>query len=176
MGINKQFIILLSLIVICFGYREPVPIEVNGNLFFSNSYLSDFLNRKQSRNIVTAIQKILRLYNNAGYPFCRIIPEIVQEDSSLTRIILNINEGDRVTINDYVYVSTGRTLPGALKRFAGGKTDILFSLRTVDYMRQKFRETGIFESITDNIVRQDDRHYLRFDLVERQSDFISLLG
>ncbi|OGC41990.1 hypothetical protein A2Y85_06940 [candidate division WOR-3 bacterium RBG_13_43_14] len=172
-----QFYIISALLIAAIaGNTESVLIEAEGNNFFSDNYLSGFLNRKRHRDIESVIQKILYLYNNTGYPFCRVEPEVVRETSESTKIILHIHEGAHVTITDYLYSSTGRTSDRILKKFAGGKTNSPFSLRIVNNIKNKLLRTGIFEKIVENIVQQEDRYYLRVDIQERKSDFISLLG
>ncbi len=170
------YIIFASLIAMIASHADPVVIETSGNIFFSDQYLSGFLHRKRKLNIESVIDKIINLYNNAGYPFCRIEPEIIREINAPAKIILNINEGNQVVICDYLYNSTGRTSSRILKRFAGGRINIPFSLRRVNEIKNKLLRTDIFEKVVENIVHQDDRYYLRFDLQEKKSDYISLLG
>ncbi len=168
--------VLIVLIAALSGHAGSLSVEITGNRVYSDDYLSGLLNRRGHQNIETVIRKIIYLYNNSGYPFCRIKPEIVHGIGLTTRVILHVNEGDFVMISDYLYRSGGRTSARALKRYVRGKTNTAFSLHTVNAIRDKLLDTGIFEKIVENIVRQDYRYYLQFSLQERRSDYMSLLG
>src|SRR4030042_4650383 len=114
----KFYIISALLIATIAGYSEPVLIEAEGNNFFSDNYLSGFLNRKRHQDIESVIQKILYLYNNTGYPFCRVEPEIVRETSTPTKIILHIREVPHLELTVYLYRITAPTSDRILKKFA----------------------------------------------------------
>lgn len=116
------------------------------------------------------------MYNNAGFPFCRIAPSIVAGDDGMTKIVLSIEEGERVVIEDTYFKTDGRTDPGAAKRIANLRRGDYFTRREVEIAKKRLMSTGAFRSLAENIVISAGRHYLLLSAQETQSDLLMLNG
>jgi outer membrane protein assembly factor BamA len=154
-----------------------MTVEINGNFFFSPQYLlndTPSINTKQDAERL--ISDILNKYNNAGFPFCRISPEIIRNDDASARMILTIEEGKRVIIEDLFINTKARTNVGAAKRIADFRPGGYFSLKTVAAAKKKLAKTNAFEKIGDNVVERDGKYYLLLTLDEKESDFLMVSG
>ncbi len=116
------------------------------------------------------------MYNNAGFPFCRIAPSSVVGDDGRTKTILSIEEGERVIIEDTYFRSEGRTDPGAAKRIANLKKGEYFARREVESAKKRLMATGAFRSLAEDIVTSGDRYYVLLSAKEAQSDLLTLNG
>lgn len=158
---------------------EPSPlidISISGNYFFSDRYL---LQDRTIRNLDEAdifIRHILIIYNNAGFPFCEIRPAMEKDGNRITKIFLNIDEGDRVVIAEHIFIPDKNTYPGAIRRFVHAKQNNYFSARDIQLIRQKLLRTQAFKHVEENIAYQNDRYYVLWRVHEQQTDFINAYG
>jgi len=84
---------IFSIIVIASmqGTESDIIVEITGNIFFSSPYLmSDDISIKNKTDVENFIARILCKYTDAGFPFCRIHPEIIYADNKPEKIILNV--------------------------------------------------------------------------------------
>jgi len=173
------FFFNLSSIILLFSYTpdQNIKIEFSGNNFFSAQYLTAHQKSvKDLQDIKGLINRILDIYNNAGYAFCAIAPVILPVDSGINKVVLQIDEGERVVISDYIFRVKGKTATGVLKRICRLPTDEYFSLKDLRKAKRVMLNTGVFNDISDNIVLKHNRYNLVFDLTENQSDFLSGSG
>jgi len=152
-------------------------VDVKGNVFFSSQYLltsrSSVRNQREAERLISSI---LDKYNNAGFPFCKIVPDIaVQEDSS-SNVTLTVEEGTRVVIEDLLIKTDGNTYTNAAKRIAHFRINEYFSLKNVVTAKKRLEKTKAFEGIADNILNRDGKYYLLFTLLEKESDFLTVSG
>jgi outer membrane protein assembly factor BamA len=154
-----------------------MAVEVTGNVFFTDQYLTrnDF-NARDQDEVERLISRILDTYNNAGFPFCRVSPELIQDELAPARILLKVDEGARVIIEDLLIKTGGKTDIHAAKRLAHFKTGAYFSLRDVASAKKRLTRTKAFTEIKDNILDRDGTYYLLFTLKEKESDFLTLSG
>ena len=152
-------------------------IDLKGNVFFSSQYLlAGQSSVRNQRQVERVISNILDKYNNAGFPFCKIVPDIVEQEETITNIVLTVEEGVRVVIEDLLIETDGNTYKNAAKRIANFRTNEYFSLKNVISAKKKLEKTRAFEGITDNVLSRDGKYYLLFKLLEKESDFLTLSG
>ena len=156
--------------------QQPL-VETRGNVFYSTQYLLARTPRiTNQQNIERLIFRILDMYNNAGFPFCRIIPSVVDDDNGPARIILTVDEGPRVIIDDLLFRTTGRTDRRAAKRLANFKRGLYFSRKDTEMAKKRLLKTKAFEAIDESILQRDGRQYLMLAAREKESDFLTLSG
>lgn len=128
------------------------------------------------RDAERLIYSIINKYNNAGFPFCRIYPIIEESDTDSPQIILKIEEGPRVQIEDLLIRTEGKTDIGAAKRLADFEVGEHFSTRKTERTKKRLLDTGAFDRIDESIPNRDGRHYLLLTLHEKESDLLMLSG
>lgn len=166
--------IILTTALLLYG---GLTLETAGNVFFSSRYLlGDDQEIQDQKAVERVISDILEKYNDAGFPFCRISPAVLQNEEAQSTVILSIVEGPRVIIEDVFFKTEGKTDAGAARRVANFRTGNYFSLKDVKSAKKKLMKTNAFQAISDNILDRDRRYYLLFSLEEKQSDFLTLSG
>ena len=152
-------------------------ITLHGNLFFSTDYLlGDTRQADDIRGIEELITHILTEYTNAGFPFCRVYPEILRHDGSFDTVLLNIDEQERIIISDYLFTIEGKTMPGAARRVAQPVAGEYFSSATVSRSIRNLEKMEVFTTIDEQIIDRDGTYYLLFYLQDRRSDNITAFG
>ncbi len=166
---------ILLLVIVC-ANQFPL-VETRGNVFFSSKYLLQeapkIKNRQEAERLIF---KILAKYNNAGFPFCKILPAVEESDSGLTKIILTIDEGARVIIDDLLFKTGGKTDADAAKRLANFKAGEYFSASKIDRVIKRLMNTGAFENVNESVIDRDGRQFVMLTLYERDSDVLTLSG
>jgi outer membrane protein assembly factor BamA len=155
---------------------NPIAVDIVGNFFYSDQYL---LQNRTIHTIADAdslIKDILRTYNDAGFAFCEIRPEIEQEESVITRLTLMITENDRVTISKQVFLPDHGSIPAVIRQYVHPVENSFFSVKEVQRIKKKLMDTGAYVSIEEQIVYRDDLYHLLWTLQEQQTDFISAYG
>jgi len=152
-------------------------VETRGNIFFSSQYLlqkaADITSEQDAERL---IYSIITRYNNAGFPFCSIYPAILEGDAGSSQLILTIDEGPRVQIEDLLVRTAGKTDIGAAKRLADFEPREYFSTRKTERTKKRLLDTGAFDTIDESIPDRDGRHYLMLTLHEKESDLFMLSG
>lgn len=152
---------------------KNIEIDFTGNSFFSSKFLlPNFKFFKNPQDIELYIKHILDQYNDAGFPFCSIRPEFIEVDTTTKKLILHIDEGERVVIKDYIFKTDGKTDIEQLKRIVRIKKDQYFSLRNLNSIKKTILKTNAFKGISETILKKDNYYYLLFDLKEKASDYI----
>jgi outer membrane protein assembly factor BamA len=170
-------ILLFSEISTAKTVDEQPLVEIRGNVFYSTQYLLARTSRITSQQSVERlIFRILDIYNNTGFPFCRIIPSLVDDDSKPARIVLTVDEGPRVIIDDLLFRTTGRTDWRAAKRLANLRKGLYFSRKDTEMAKKRLMKTRAFEAIDESVLQRDGRHYLMLTAREKESDFLTLSG
>ncbi len=156
---------------------QGFAVEITGNVFFSSTYLlGDTAIVRDQRSTETLISHILNQYNNAGFPFCTIKPDIQHDASRAVKLVLTVDEGQRVVIEELLLNSDGNTDVKAARKIANFKRGEYFSAKTLALARKRLMNTNAFESISDRVLDRDGKYYLHFSLVEKESDVLSISG
>ncbi|MGB9721873.1 MAG: hypothetical protein ACPL28_10385 [bacterium] len=171
------FISILTIANITSNSKSDIVIETVGNTFFSSNFLiTKYKSIKRHRDLEKFIKAILDTYGDAGFPFCSIRPEFIDVDSTTTKLILNISEGERIIIKDYLLKTDGKTDIAPLRRIAHIRKNQYFSLENLNQTKRAILKTNAFSSISESIVKNGDDYYLVFDLNEKSSDYLAVTG
>ena len=156
---------------------QELAVEVTGNLFFSSKYLlSDNTSISNLDDAERLISSILSRYNDAGFPFCKITPELLDSNDNEGKLILNIIEGTRVIIEDVYFRTDGNTDVNAAKRFVHWEKGEYFSSKKVTLAKTRLMRTKSFASIREGVLDRDGKYYLLLALEEVSSDFVTVSG
>ncbi|UCD06087.1 MAG: hypothetical protein JSV98_02335 [candidate division WOR-3 bacterium] len=169
---------MLNLVIFAIFFNTQfLFVETRGNTFFSSQYLlqkaADLTGEQDAERL---IYSIIAKYNNAGFPFCRIYPAMLESDAGSPQLILTIEEGPRVEIEDLLVRTEGKTDIGAAKRMADYEAGEYFSARKTERAKKRLLDTGAFDRIDEIIPNRDGRHYLLLTLHEKESDLLMLSG
>jgi outer membrane protein assembly factor BamA len=170
--------LLYSLILFAIFINSQFPlVETRGNVFFSTQYLlQDAPRITTEKDAERLIFNIITNYNNKGFPFCRVYPEMVGNDAGFPRLVLTIEEGPRVRVEDLLVRSEGKTEIGAAKRLADFESGEYFSVRNTERVKKRLLATGAFEKVDETILDRDGLYYLMLALHEKESDLLMLSG
>ena len=84
--------------------KNNLTVEITDNIFFSSQYLlKGNVVIKNKIDVENLIANIISKYADAGFPFCRIYPKTIYSSDTVEKVILNIEEGERVIISDYLF-------------------------------------------------------------------------
>ena len=155
---------------------DPIAVDIVGNFFYSDRYLLQDRAIHSIEGADSLIKDLLRIYNDAGFPFCEIRPEIEQRGSAITKLTLTITENKRITISEQMFVTDHGTIPAVIRHYVHPVEHSFFSGKEVQRIKKKLMDTGAFMTVEENIVYRDGRHYLLWQLQEQQTDFISAYG
>ncbi|MEO0216106.1 MAG: hypothetical protein ABIL70_04340 [candidate division WOR-3 bacterium] len=156
---------------------QSFTITVTGNHYYSESYLTGGNRRfKNLKQVERLIKRILEYYNNAGFAFCRIEPEVIYEDSTGGQVVLRVEEGERVIISDYIFRIKGKTDISQLRRFLRLKLSDYFSLKELNRVKEKIKRSELFKDEKEEIIKKNGQYYIFFDLLEDKTDFIAGAG
>lgn len=153
-----------------------LTIEIKGNVFFSSQYLMGNTRLKNKSDIENLVTQIIRYYTDAGYPFCRVYPEIIPRNNGIEKIVLRIEEGSRITISDYLFDIPGKTEEGVVRKIMGLKPGRFFSSKEINHSKEQLFRTRAFEDIDDNIIFRDGNYYMLFHIKEKKSDYLTTSG
>ena len=152
-------------------------METRGNVFFSSQYLLQNAPRiAGQKDAERLILNIIAKYNNTGFPFCRIYPALLGLDAGFPRLVLTIEEGPRVKVEDLLVRTEGKTDIGAAKRLADFEIGEYFSATKTERAKKRLMATDAFEKIDETVLDRDGRHYLMLALHEKESDLLMLAG
>lgn len=152
-------------------------METKGNIFFSSQYLLQNAPRvADQKDAERLIFNIITKYNNTGFPFCKVYPAVLGIDAGLPSLVLTIEEGPRVRVEDLLVRTGGKTDIDAAKRLADFESGEYFSVTKTERVKKRLMATDAFERIDETILDRDGRHYLMLALHEKDSDLLMLAG
>ncbi len=169
--------ILTVITISSLASSSEIILQLEGNAFFSSRFLlADRKPFKNEKDIERYIRTILDRYSDAGFPFCTIRPEFSIVDGTTTRLILHINEGERVIVRDYVFKTDGKTETAPLRKIAHIPTKQYFSLHHINKTKKAILGTNVFSSISESLWEKNHEYYVFFELNEKSSDYIVAAG
>lgn len=169
---GRFFFSLSCCLILTAAAEPPGPVlELTGNTFFSTTYLTAGHHPGGDRSdIERFIIHVLDCYHNAGFPFCRIRPQTAAAPAVIT---LEIDEGQRIVIDDLRCRVRGSTDTRALHRYLHPTRGRYFSGREVSRLRHRLEDTGLFREIKDLVIHEGDRYFLYLDMTENRHDQFS---
>lgn len=157
--------------------KNYIAVEITDNIFFSSQYLlNNHTNIRNKNDLEDLIDNMIKKYANVGFPFCHIYPEVVYKNEAIEKVILKIDEGERVMVTDYIFHTQGKTETSIIRRIADAKTGIYFSHKEVEKSKRNLLRTEVFENIDDNLIYQDGNYYVLLYLTEKKTDYFTVLG
>jgi len=161
-------------------------IQLQGNIFFKSDRLGNIIKSRPGQplnnNLLQEdIDNMIRLYEDNGFPYCRIVPEdFTTNDKDEVSFKLNIDEGPRVKIQAIYFDGLKYTKFKTLLReiriikgdyFSQEKLDVSVArLDKLPYIRQ-VRNTKLESDI------EADLAFLTFDISENKpNSFSGILG
>ncbi len=156
--------------------KSEIPVTATGNIFFSTQYLLQSDSTvAEPHDVEKIIAGIIDIYTNAGFPFCRVVPKL-HDDPMGKKVILSIEEGERVIVSDYLFESSGKTRTNSIKKIAHVKPGDYFSSKDIAQTKENVLKTDVFVSVDERIVRQNNQYYVLLNLTEKSSDFLQASG
>lgn len=90
-------------------------------------------------------QDILKKYSNAGYPFARVVPDILYYDNTLPIVEVKVDSGPRIVIDSIVVKSEKPIDLIVLKRIAGLRLPMLFNQKKLEEAQDRIVNKGFLE-------------------------------
>jgi len=121
------------------------------------------------------IERVLKAYDEAGYPAARIVPGVAAAEEAGLRIVLEVDEGPRVTIGSVVFEGAGGTKQEVLERETGLRAGRPYDGSRVDAARRRLMALGLFEQVSEPALalsRDDSTVAITFELVEARTSFV----
>jgi len=140
-------------IIIDETYVIPVgKIELSGNHAFPTSSILKRMETKKDRifkreTFEEDLQAILSLYENNGYPYCRVEPQNFQVDKGRLNFSLKVVEGPRVRIAKVEVVGNELTKDYVIRREMGIREGEFYCQERIDQAKKRLEELGIFKKV-----------------------------
>ena len=170
---------LLTIIVMVLpvsAAKNEIRVAATGNIFFSTQYLLQSDSTvAEPHGVEKIIARIIDTYTNAGFPFCRVVPK-VHDNQTGKKVILSIEEGERVIVSDYLFESNGKTRTNSIRKIAHVNPGDYFSSKDITQTKVNVLKTDAFTSVDERIVRQNNQYYVLLNLTEKNSDFVQASG
>lgn len=131
-------------------------IEVQGNRAIPSAQLLALMETTagmplNEQLLESDIRSLLNVYSNSGYPFTKIRSDsiILSNDSSQLHIVLLIEEGPRVFLNELLVEGNSTTETNVIVREARmGKLE-LFQQKKIDQVKKRIERTQLFTSVSE---------------------------
>lgn len=155
---------------------SEIPVTTTGNIFFSTQYLLQSDSTvAEPHDAERIIARIIDTYANTGFPFCRVVPRL-HDDQMDKKIVLSIEEGERVIVSDFLFESNGKTRTNSVRKIAHVKPGDYFSSKNITQTKENVLKTDAFVSVDERIVRRNNQYYVLLNLTEKNSDFLQASG
>lgn len=121
------------------GIRLTDSVKVaESRLFTPNEKIS-------IRQFKTKSNEVLRKCSNAGYPFARVVPSIVNYDTNIPVIKIEIDSGPRIEIDSLVIKSEKPVNVAVLKRISGLRLPMVYNQKKLDEALERISTSGFVE-------------------------------
>lgn len=125
-------------------------IELEGNRFFSDSYLTSLLSLKPGtifkENLLEEdVDVILRNYENSGFPFTKIFPQNFKLDNNRIYFKLKIEEGPLIRIKKIDVEGNDFTKDYVVKREMRIEKGSIYSQRKIEEAKGNLQRLNIFD-------------------------------
>ncbi len=167
-------------------------IQIEGNAFFNKQDLASHVRLKPGLTysddlLEMSIDRILKLYDENGFPYCQVSPsEFKIDDDGKLSFLLKVREGPRVRINEVEFEGLEGTNEKVIRREAGSSPFGFFSQSKLDKIVQRLRRLSYIEDVKEaSLVAENDparglspeTAVLRITLRERKNNsFSGILG
>ncbi len=130
------------------------------------------------RELARSFEKIVRYYENNGYPFVSVNLDSVEVDNELVKAQLNVNKNKLFKIDSIRVEGSARVNRGFLFRYLGVKENMLYNEEALSGISQKIRQLPFVTEQRTQVVKLTDKTnklYLFLDKKEA-SQFDGIIG
>ncbi len=152
-------------------------VKLGGNGFFAERELQSIMNTRRQRPFSSSvleddIENILQLYDDNGFPYCRIMPaDFKVDDHGVVSFELRIDEGPRVRLKEIFFEGLKYTNPKTLKREINLSGGDYFSGAKLRSCIKKLERLSYVERIREVRLESDAEPTLAFvifDVLEKK--------
>jgi outer membrane protein insertion porin family len=135
-------------------------ISIEGNKTYSDQALLRVFRNKpgtwlRANLIDEGVESINELYNNTGYMFARIEPEIVERDDQVADVLIKVDEGDQFTVGRIEFEGNARTRDKVLRRELRVQEGLLMNVGALRSSVYKVNQLGYFKLDEEDPVQVD---------------------
>ena len=177
---RKLIFIFLILNFCQFSFAKELTLKkltLRGSNIFSEQKILEKIDFKKNKkfsekNIEQWIDKIIKLYEEEGYPFCQITPSEFNKENDEIAVSLNITEGPEVRIRNIYLDGLNKTRPFVLYREMGIDSIDVFSQKKIESALQRIKKKSFIEDAKENIEIEKDPNWadLRLEIKEKKSN------
>ena len=176
---SSQVIISLQ---IAEGQEQKVgTIDISGNSQFRDEKIIDLFDTRSNRPYNDAvlerdIERLLHVYENNGYPFCRVEPGRFQmNEEQNVDLILNIVEGPRIWFGDVFVTGNKLTKSHIVIRETRMKKGELYKQAKIDAAQKRLERLGYFSKVSPLSVElvDEDTVNIVVEIEEEKSNMIN---
>lgn len=141
-------------------------VSIDGNDTYSDQALLRVFRNKpgswlRANLIEEGVESIIELYNNTGYMFARVDPEVVEAEDNVANIRVHVDEGDRYKVGRIEFEGNTRTKDKVLRRELRLQEGFLMNIGALRNSVFKVNQLGYFvlneEEPVQVDVDQDDQ-------------------
>ncbi|MCJ7507812.1 MAG: BamA/TamA family outer membrane protein [candidate division Zixibacteria bacterium] len=188
---KSNFIIILILFLISYGESSPAElltgqIAIEGNTFFTTYQIERTLKTRNGQTFNTVIlqndiERLLELYENNGFPYCRITPgDFRMIDKKKIDFKLSIDEGPRVKLKQIYFNGLKYTKPKTLYREMSITSEDYFSQDRIKMSVDRLERLSYIKKIKDVKLESDmepDFAFLTLEIEENKPNSVQgILG
>jgi len=148
-------------------------ITIEGNETYSDQALIRVFQNKpgswlRSNLIDEGVESVTELYNNTGYMFAQIEPELVERDQNVADLVIHVDEGDQYRVGRIEFKGNTRTKDKVLRRELRVQEGFLMNVGALRNSVYKVNQLGYFQLNEDDPVQidvdsEDKKVNLEFD-------------
>ncbi len=135
-------------------------ISIEGNATYSDQALLRVFRNKpgtwlRANLIDEGVESITELYNNTGYMFARIEPELIEREGQVADVLIKVDEGDQYTVGRIEFEGNTRTRDKVLRRELRVQEALLMNVGALRSSVYKVNQLGYFKLDEEDPVQVD---------------------
>ncbi len=135
-------------------------ISVEGNETYTDDVLLQVFRNQpgtwlRANLIEEGVTSVTELYNNTGYMFASIEPEVIERPDNVADIVVNVDEGDRYTVGRIEFQGNERTKDKVLRRELRVQEGLLMNVGALRSSVFKINQLGYFQLNEEDPVEVD---------------------
>ena len=135
-------------------------ITIEGNETYTDQALLRVFRNKpgtwlRTNLIDEGVESITELYNNTGYMFARIEPELIEREGQVADVLIKVDEGDQYTVGRIEFEGNTRTRDKVLRRELRVQEGLLMNVGALRSSVYKVNQLGYFKLDEEDPVQVD---------------------
>lgn len=135
-------------------------ISVEGNATYTDDVLLQVFRNQpgtwlRANLIEEGVTSVTELYNNTGYMFAQIEPEVIERPDNVADVVVNVDEGDRYTVGRIEFQGNDRTKDKVLRRELRVQEGLLMNVGALRSSVFKINQLGYFQLNEEDPVEVD---------------------